>query len=108
MAASCLSIQNVQVPELAEALAIRSALSFAQREGLDSFILGTDCLSVVQRIHKGFRDCSNYALVIEDIRCMLASMSSCSLIHVSRLQNVAAHCLAYYCELKPRYMCGVV
>ncbi|KAK1646654.1 hypothetical protein QYE76_064459 [Lolium multiflorum] len=50
MLARCDKISNVTSPEMAEALAVRGALSFAKEEGLDNFICASDCLSVVQRI----------------------------------------------------------
>jgi hypothetical protein len=94
-------LANVIVPELAEAMAVRVALIFAQEEGLNNFIIATDCLSVVQRVCSRARDRSAFAPVIEDIKDMVEAFDSCSIIHISRVQNVAAHCLARSCEFLP-------
>jgi hypothetical protein len=40
------SSPDVVCPELAEAMVIRLALSWARDEGLDGFIVASDCLSV--------------------------------------------------------------
>jgi hypothetical protein len=94
VAACRVSFPNVEVPELVEALAIRAALEFAQDEGLDSIIIATDCLSVVQRVRSSLRDRSACAPIIEDIKNLVAAFASCFVIHISRVQNIAAHCLA--------------
>ena len=85
---------NVQNPELAEALAVRDAISFIQEEGLHQVVIATDCLSVVQRCRSSSLDRSGCAPVIEDIKSLLRDLSFVTLIHVRRNQNTAAHCLA--------------
>uniref|UniRef100_A0ACD5UMW3 Uncharacterized protein n=1 Tax=Avena sativa TaxID=4498 RepID=A0ACD5UMW3_AVESA len=94
VAACCNSFSNVIIPELAEAMAVRFALSFAQDEGLDNLILASDCLSVVQSAKASTRDRPLCGPVLEDIKSLMASFNSCSIRHVYRGQNVAAHCLA--------------
>ncbi|KAK1693738.1 hypothetical protein QYE76_010435 [Lolium multiflorum] len=42
---------NVTMPEMAEALAIRRAIVFTQEEGFSDIILTSDCLSAMQRIN---------------------------------------------------------
>jgi hypothetical protein len=101
VAARCDSFPNVQVPELAEALAIRCALVFAREENMDNICVASDCLSMVQQTRSSSRDRSVCAPIIEDIKTLLNSFSSCSITHVSRVQNFAAHCLAWSCELLP-------
>ena len=93
--ASCRSLlPAITIPELAEAHAIRIDLSFAREEGLDNLVLASDCLSVVQRITGKVKDRSFCGAVIQDIRELISSFSACSLLHVRREQNVAAHFLA--------------
>jgi ribonuclease HI len=94
IAACCNSFPNVTIPELAEAMAVRLALSFARDEGLDNLIIASDCLSVVQRAKASSRDRSFCGPVFEDIKSLMSSFGSCSIRHVYRGQNVAAHCLA--------------
>jgi ribonuclease HI len=94
IAACCNSFPNVTIPELAEAMAVRLALSFARDEGLDNLIIASDCLSVVQRAKASSRDRSVCGPVFEDIKSLMSSFGSCSIRHVYRGQNVAAHCLA--------------
>jgi ribonuclease HI len=98
MLARCDKIPNVTSPELAEALAVRGALSFAKEEGLDNFICASDCLSVVQRVSSPAKDRSTCGAVIEDIKRLLSSFQSSSIIHVFRSQNVAAHVSAHFVE----------
>jgi ribonuclease HI len=97
-------IHNVSSPELAEALAIRSAVIFASEEGMDNLIIASDCLSVVQRLNAKGMDRSASGPVILDIKSMMASFSACSIRHVSHLQNVAAHHLARSLELSRRFV----
>jgi hypothetical protein len=96
--ACCDKFPNVTVPEMAEAIAVRRALSFAKSEGLDHFICTTDCLSVVQRVHSPGKDRSACGSVIEDIKTLLSSFQSSSVAHVFRSQNAAAHDLAHFVE----------
>jgi hypothetical protein len=63
----------------------------ARDEGLNNLIIASDCLSVVQSTKSSTRNRSFRGLVLEDIK---SSFESCSIRHVYRGQNVAAHCLA--------------
>ena len=88
------SAPEITVPELAEALAIRMAISVLKREGLDGCVIASDCLSVVQRIECKGMDRSTCGPVIQDIKASACSFDSISFRHVYRGQNLAAHCLA--------------
>jgi ribonuclease HI len=94
--------RHVTSPELAEALAIRSAITYAIEERLDNVIIASDCLSVVQRVTAEERDRSLFGPVIQDIKTLMASFSACSVRHVSRLQNNVAHCLARSLDFSSR------
>jgi hypothetical protein len=98
LVACCDKFPNVTVPEMAEAMAIRFALSFARGECLDNFTCATDYLSVVQRVNSPGKDRSACGSVIEDIKRLLSSFQSSSITHVYRSQNVAAHVLAHYVD----------
>jgi ribonuclease HI len=86
--------QEVIIPELAEAMAMRRALTFAKEEGLERVSLASDCLSIVQRINTGKMDRSICGPVIQDIKSLVASFLQCSIFHVRREQNMGAHLLA--------------
>jgi ribonuclease HI len=98
VAACSNTIEEITIPELAEAHAVRLALSFAKAEGLSNVQLATDCLSVVQRITSKEMDRSLCGVVIQDIQELIASFIVCNVFHVRREQNVAAHILARSCE----------
>jgi ribonuclease HI len=87
-------LDEVTPPEIAEALAVRCALTLARDEGLNKVILASDCISVVQRINSSARDRSLIGVVVEDIKAMAATMSSVTVHHISRLLNNSAHVLA--------------
>jgi hypothetical protein len=89
---------EVVVPEIAEAIAVRRALLFAQEEEFSKIIIASDCLSVIQRIKSGEVDRSLYGPVIEDIKLMSRGFGTCEFCHVYRVTNVAAHLLAKECE----------
>ena len=82
------------LPEMAEALAVRRAVSFALEEGFSKVIIGSDCLTVIQRIGSPVWDRSLCGPVIEDVKLMAKSFASCDFCHVYRVLNVAAHNLA--------------
>jgi ribonuclease HI len=88
---------NVTMPEMAEALAIRRAVVFAREEGFSNIIIGSDCLSVIQRVNSSVIDRSTTGSVIEDIKFCSKAFSSCDFRHVPRVLNVAAHQLARGC-----------
>jgi hypothetical protein len=99
---SCLAacreiIEEVIIPELAEALALRRALLFAQEEGFPRIIVGSGCLSAIQRVLSTTADRSLFGPVIADIKRMALGFASCEFRHVFRGLNVSAHLLAKSC-----------
>jgi hypothetical protein len=52
--------EDVLIPELAEAFAVRRALSCALEEGFSRIIVASDCLSVIQRVNSLVTDRSLY------------------------------------------------
>uniref|UniRef100_A0A8I6Z987 RNase H type-1 domain-containing protein n=1 Tax=Hordeum vulgare subsp. vulgare TaxID=112509 RepID=A0A8I6Z987_HORVV len=93
-----IGVPDVILPELAEAIAIQRGLQFALCEGIQEVLLGSDCLTVVQRINSLGQGRSICGPVIQDIKQLRASVTSCSIFHVRREQNVAAHLLARSCN----------
>ena len=82
-------LDEVTSPEIAEALAITSAITLAREEGLDRIILVSDCLSIIQKIHSSS---------VDDIKIIATSLSSVSFRHVSCSCDNSAHDLARRAE----------
>jgi ribonuclease HI len=99
LAACSQVLDKVTVPELAEALAIRSAVTLAREEGLDKITLVSDCLSVIQRLKAPSRDRSTVGVVVEDIKIIAQTFSAVAFRHVNRQCNNSAHTLARRAEL---------
>uniref|UniRef100_A0A8I6WDP0 RNase H type-1 domain-containing protein n=1 Tax=Hordeum vulgare subsp. vulgare TaxID=112509 RepID=A0A8I6WDP0_HORVV len=93
-----IGVPEVFNPELAEAIAIKRGLLFALSEGLQEVVLASDCLTVIQRINSLDMDRSLRGPVIQDIKHLRTSFSTCSIFHVRREQNVSAHLLARSCN----------
>jgi ribonuclease HI len=87
-------IPDVTAPELAEALAVRRAMTLAREEGYDKIMLATDCLSVVHHINSSTLDRSFLGVVIQDIKKEAEMFSSYSFFLIPRKRNVSAHVLA--------------
>jgi hypothetical protein len=64
---------DAAIAELAEALAIGRALSFAHEEGFPKIIIASDFLSVIQLIKSAMTDRSTYGTVIGDIKFRFSS-----------------------------------
>ncbi|XP_071678166.1 uncharacterized protein [Lolium perenne] len=91
-------LDEVTSPEIAEALAIRHAVTLTRDEDLDRIILVSDCLSVIQRIGSPHRDRSLVGVIMEDVKTLATSLSSVSCRHVNRFCNNSAHSLARRAE----------
>uniref|UniRef100_A0A8I6YBU4 RNase H type-1 domain-containing protein n=1 Tax=Hordeum vulgare subsp. vulgare TaxID=112509 RepID=A0A8I6YBU4_HORVV len=101
-------VPDVILPELAEAIAIQKGLQFALCEGFQEVLLGSNCLTVVQRVNLLDQDRSICGSVIQDIKQLKALFTSCSIFHVRREQNVDVHLLARSCnQLECRVWRGV-
>ncbi|XP_071680384.1 uncharacterized protein [Lolium perenne] len=98
LAAHSQLLDETMTPEIAEAHAIRCAVSLARDEGWNRIVLASDCLAVIQRIKAPERDKSLVGVVIEDIKFLAHSLSSVTFRHVSRLCNNSAHTVARRAE----------
>jgi hypothetical protein len=65
----------------------------ARASAISCIIVASDCLSVVQLFNSSTRDQSLVGVVVEDIKAMIATMSSVTCRHISRLLNNSAHIL---------------
>jgi ribonuclease HI len=79
---------------MAEALAVRHAMSLADEEGFRKLLVVSDCLSVIHRINSVMPDRSPVGVVIQDIKALANNFSDISFSHVYRQGNEAAHILA--------------
>jgi hypothetical protein len=69
-------------PELAEALAVRRALTLTKDHGFRSIILASDCLSLIQKISSSVRDRTLVGSLVGDIQRLASEFSVCSFKHV--------------------------
>jgi hypothetical protein len=97
-------LNEVTMPELAEALALRRAVALAVEEGFNMVRVVTDCLSLVQRLESPTSDRSNICVVCQDIKLLRSGFIAFSLSHVNRRSNVSAHILARSAEQFVSYL----
>ncbi|XVF07115.1 hypothetical protein REPUB_Repub06bG0110600 [Reevesia pubescens] len=83
---------------LVEALAARKALELAHYLELRIIIVEGDSLSVVKGINSKDSDLSPFGPVIEEARMNPSFFLSCSVVHVARKCNIAAHIVAKKCS----------
>lgn len=81
-------------PVLAEAMAVKEALSWIDKQHWNSVMLETDCLVVVQAIRSKATMRSMLGLIIDDCRMLLKRLHKVSLSFVKRSANMVAHKLA--------------
>lgn len=79
---------------MAEALAIKEALSWIQDRGWSKVVVESDCLTAIQAIRSKVSMRSPYGHVIHSCRNMLEGLNTVSLFFVKRCANMAAHELA--------------
>jgi hypothetical protein len=79
---------------MAEALAIRRAMSLVNEEDFRKLLVVLDCLSVIHRINSVMPDRSPIGVVIQDIKALVNNFSDILFSHVYRQGNEAAHILA--------------
>jgi hypothetical protein len=89
---------EVTAPEIAEALALRRAVSLANDEGFDKAMVVSDCLSLILRLQSSELDRSMVGVVVQDIKLLAASFASISFSHVYRQCNESAHIMARSAE----------
>jgi hypothetical protein len=91
-------ITCISSPEVAEAIAIRSALTFALNNGFMDIILASDCLSMIQHMCSPVLDRSPVGALVTDIKTLAVGFNKYSFKHYGHKINVAAHILAHNCE----------
>jgi ribonuclease HI len=91
-------VDQVVTPELAEAIAMRCALEFAEDGGFQRIVVASDCDALVNKVNSTAIDRSQIGAVVYDIKSWASKFVSCSFIHVNRSCNEAAHVLARSAE----------
>jgi ribonuclease HI len=90
--------EEITTPEIAEALAVRRAVTLAAEEGFDKVRVLSDCLSLVQRLLSDEQDRSYVGVITDDIKLLRSRFSSFSVSHIRRCNNKSAHILARSAE----------
>lgn len=81
-------------PEVAEALALREALTTTKVAGFQNVIVASDCLSLINKVNRVQFDRSSTGAIVHDIKEKATTFVSCTFKHVSHSCNEAAHTLA--------------
>jgi ribonuclease HI len=79
---------------MAEALAIRRALTVAKEQGFKKITLASDCLFLIKRVLARYQARSIIGTVVVDIKALKTDFESCSFSFTNRLSNVVVHKLA--------------
>uniref|UniRef100_A0A803PCK9 Reverse transcriptase domain-containing protein n=1 Tax=Cannabis sativa TaxID=3483 RepID=A0A803PCK9_CANSA len=82
------------LPEIAEVVGMKEALSWIKRKGLEDVFIETDSLMVVQAMNSTVHMPSYFGLLVEDCRLILSSLKNIFISFVYRSANKAAHSLA--------------
>lgn len=92
--AKALLYPHLVIPFLAEAMAIKEALSWIDRTQWPQVISESDYLVVVQAIRSKTPMISHFGLIIEDCRSLMQRLHKVSLYFDKRSANMVAHQLA--------------
>ncbi|KAK0602227.1 hypothetical protein LWI29_031518 [Acer saccharum] len=81
-------------PLVAEAMAVRRGIHLAASEGIGVFHIETNSLQVAELVCKRVVSSVDVGPIISDILTSLKAFPGCSISHISRHGNFAAHSLA--------------
>jgi hypothetical protein len=95
--AFCKMIHTVDDPELAEALAVRCAVLFAQEHNLQQVIVASDCQNIIKKINSPLQDRSQVGVIVRDVKNLVYG-APVSFIFNRRSCNEAAHVMARIAE----------
>ncbi|KAK2659781.1 hypothetical protein Ddye_006314 [Dipteronia dyeriana] len=91
IAATAQKMDAMFSPTMAEAMALKNGIQLELEEGCVPFLIETDSLQVVSL---GAPTAADVGPIIEEVSGILRSFPSCTIGHVSRKNNEAAHRLA--------------
>jgi ribonuclease HI len=92
LGASAVVVQGISDPATLEALACREALALAADLQLQSVVIASDCLEVIQSI--GRENLGRFSSVLHEIKARRQDFYSINFVHERRESNVEAHSLA--------------
>jgi len=93
----CKMIHTVDDPELAEVLAVRCAVLFAQEHNLQQVIVASDCQNIIKKINSPLQDRSQVGVIVRDVKNLVYG-APVSFIFNRRSCNEAAHVMARIAE----------
>ncbi|KAM6598685.1 hypothetical protein CsatA_018294 [Cannabis sativa] len=82
------------LPEIAEIIGIKEALSWIKNKGWGKVVVESDSLVAVQAIQSSIHMPSQFGLLVEDCRLILSSLNNVQVSFVNRSANKAAHSIA--------------
>ncbi|KAM6551921.1 hypothetical protein CsatB_001729 [Cannabis sativa] len=82
------------LPEIAEVIGIKEALSWIKGKGWDKVVVESDALVVVQAITSILHMPSQFDLLVEDCRLILSTLNNIQIYFVNPSANRAAYCVA--------------
>jgi ribonuclease HI len=91
-------LQGFSSPEVAEALALRRAISIAREKDVQRVIFVSDCRFLILRLNSSAQDRSQVGSVVTDILKVASGFTSVVFQHVGRSINEASHTLARSCN----------
>ncbi|KAL8098499.1 hypothetical protein AgCh_031317 [Apium graveolens] len=94
-------IVEIMNPTLAEAIAVKEALSWVKELPGANFVIESDCLVVVQLIRSATPMRSRIGQIIEECRRSLQELNNVKLYFVKRSANMSAHELAHVAHIYP-------
>ncbi|XP_021757304.1 uncharacterized protein LOC110722305 [Chenopodium quinoa] len=95
---TCLRVEGSFEADVAEALAMRHALSITLESGFRKVCLETDCLKLHNHLIKGVESPTTFGMIVKDIRALASLCQSVSFSFVKRSGNCVAHGLAKLCN----------
>ncbi|PVH33143.1 hypothetical protein PAHAL_9G577400, partial [Panicum hallii] len=75
IAAGCQLVKRFDDPELAEAIAIRRAVSFSLENNFQKVVVASDCQNVIKKINSKVYDRSHVGIIIQDTTHVLAKVT---------------------------------
>ena len=114
MGASAVSIAELILPEVLEAMAANEALSLAKDLACTRIVVATDCLNTVIHLKSDYLGASK--AIIFELRRSLKDFASADVLHEKRDSNLEAHSLAkaalslpfgrhVWLAVKPNFIC---
>lgn len=86
-------------PVMAEALALKEALSLSDQQGWPKIVIESDCMVIIQAIRSKIAMVSQVGMIVEECHVLLNNENNIELLFIKRSVNMVAHSLvrtSYY------------